>query len=282
MVAPYRMLAFDLDGTLLEADGQLAAESAAFLHALAESGVLVVAATGRRLQSALPHLRRARLSGACVVHNGGQIADIASSTTLALQALAPPCVSALIDRLELHGFAPVLFTDAPPGPREIVWAVGAPDPTGFLGWYARYAAGHCQTMRPPLAAGAEAVLRVVTHGRESDLLQLVRTVENEQRGAVRGFVQEELAVDGHRAEFLARSADKWSGVAWVAQRAAIDASAIVAVGDDNNDVELLRGAGHSLAAPDSSAAARAAARECLSGDGPRAVVAALRRLFALR
>lgn len=282
MSAPYRMLAFDLDGTLLEADGTLAAESAAFLRELAASGVVVTAATGRRLQSALPHLRKAGLAGPCVVHNGGQIADVASGATLALEPLPAPSVAALIERLELHGFAPLLFSDAPRGPREIVWAAGAPDPTGFLAWYARYAAGHCDVVAPPLRAGAETVLRVVTHGDPTALAQLVRTVETEQRGAVRGFVQEELSVDGHRAEFLARAADKWSGAQWVAQQAAIEPAQIVAVGDDNNDVELLAGAGCSLAAPDSSAAAVAAADVALHGDGPRAVVAALRRLFDLR
>ena len=279
MSAPYRMLAFDLDGTLLEADGQLASESAAFLRELAASGVTVVAATGRRLHSALPHLRKAGLSGPCVVHNGAQVADVGSGATLALQPLLTPTVAALIGRLEVHDFAPILFSDAPRGPREIVFAAGAPDPTGFLAWYARYAAGHCDVVAPPLRPGRETVLRVVTHGAATALAQLVRTVETEQRGAVRGFVQEEMAVDGHRAEFLARAADKWSGVQWVARQAAIAPEQIVAVGDDNNDVELLSGAGRSLAAPDSSAAAVAAADEALSGDGPRAVVAALRRLF---
>lgn len=275
----FRLLAFDLDGTLLEADGSLATESAVFLRRLSERGVVVVAATGRRLWSALPRLRGAGLTGPCVVQNGAQVADIADASTLARTAPPPEVVDALIARLRDRGFAPILFTDAPRGPREVLHERGAPDPTGFLAWYGTYAQGHLEAVAPPLRRGAETVLRIVTHGGEAALHALVAEVVAAHRGEVRGFVQEELTVGGHRAEFLVATADKATGVAWVAQRAGIGPEAIVAVGDDNNDVELLRYAGHSLAAPDSSDAARREADVALDGDGPRAVVAALERCF---
>jgi phosphoglycolate phosphatase-like HAD superfamily hydrolase len=134
-------------------------------------------------------------------------------------------------------------------------------------------------MVAPLAAAAgESVLRIVTHGSEASMKALVGAVEAIAPG-VRGFVQREMAVPGHRAEFLSRRADKWQGIQAIARRHGIGPAAIVAVGDDANDVEMLSGAGHSLAAPGAAAVAQAAAKERLAGDGPRAVVAALRRLF---
>lgn len=280
MDLPYRMLAFDLDGTLLEKDGSLAVESGAFLRELAAAGAVVVAATGRRLWSALPRLRGAGLVGPCVVHNGAQIAEIATATPLAATPLAPALVAALIHRIEASGFAPVLFTDAPRGPREILHADGAPDSTGFLAWYGRYAAAHLTRCPPPLVPGEDAVLRVVTHGSEGEMTALVAAVEAAQP-AVRGFVQREMAVAGFRAELLARPVDKWHGVHWIAEREGIAAQEIVAVGDDRNDVELLRAVGCAIAAPGAAPAAVATADEVLQGDGPRAVVAALRRRFAL-
>jgi len=277
----YRMLAFDLDGTLLEADGSLAAASAACLRELAARGIVVAAATGRRLWSALPRLRGAGLVGSCVVHNGALVADIASADTLAATPLAPAEIAGIVARLRERGLAPVWFTDAPRGPREILHEDGAPDPTGFLAWYGRYASAHLTRVAPPLATVAgEAVLRVVTHGSAAAMTALVAAVEAAVP-TVRGFVQREMAVPGFRAELLSRRADKWQGIRFVARRHGVEPAEIVAVGDDANDVELLRGAGHSLAAPGATPPALAAAKEALAGDGPRAVVAALRRLFAL-
>src|SRR5215470_11384868 len=58
---PFRLLAFDLDGTFLEPDGRLGAPAARFLARLRSGGVELVAATGRRLFSALPVLERLEL-----------------------------------------------------------------------------------------------------------------------------------------------------------------------------------------------------------------------------
>ncbi len=99
--AAFRLLAFDLDGTLLEPDGSLSDASAAFLRELSAAGVRLVAATGRRLHSALPHLRKAVLSGACVVHNGAMIADIASALPLDL-CVAPRGLVASIRNFKLR------------------------------------------------------------------------------------------------------------------------------------------------------------------------------------
>ena len=288
MDLPFRMLAFDLDGTLLEKDGSLADESAAFLRELSERGVVVAAATGRRLWSALPKLRGAGLSGSCVVHNGALVADIGLAKTLCATPLTREEVAKLVARVEARRLGAVLFTDAPRGPREILHRHGGADPTGFLAWYARYAAGHLTALEgpleadpaPPAGTAGESVMRVVAHGNESQMRALVAEVEAEDGSGVRGFVQREMAVPGFRAELLARGADKWRGIEWIARRASIAPAAIVAVGDEANDIEMLREAGHSFAAPGSSAPARAAAREIVEGDGPRALVAALRRVFA--
>lgn len=276
----WRMLAFDLDGTLLEQDGTLAPESAEFLGELAERGLACVAATGRRLWSARPKLLRAGLRGPCVVHNGALIADAESTRTLRRLEVPPAAAQSIVEQVRAAGYAPIVFHDAPEGPREIVLELDAPDPTGFLGWYDRYAGRHLGRVPPPLVPGPEPVMRVVAHGTADEMEALVAAVEARHGAQVRGFVQRETAVPGFRAELLAREADKWSGVEWVARQLRIEPAEIVAVGDERNDVELLRHAGRSFAAPGASSHALAAAHSVIEGDGPRAVVAALRALIA--
>ena len=120
----FRLLAFDLDGTLLDGDGTLAEPSAQCLRGLAERGVELVAATGRRLWSALPLLERAGLAGTCVVHNGAMVADVASAEPLLVRVLAPATVRKLLGLVKGRGFAPLVFTAAPRGPHEVLagWA----------------------------------------------------------------------------------------------------------------------------------------------------------------
>ncbi len=280
LTSPFRLLAFDLDGTLLERDGTLAEASANFLQGLARAGVELVAATGRRLWSALPHLHRAHVGGSCVVHNGAMVADVARAEPLLVRPLVPEMVRQLVRRVEERGFAPLVFTSAPRGPGEVLARRDAADPSGYRAWYFRYAAGHVTLLDELAAAPFEGALRVVVHGEREALADLVAAAEAACGVSLRGFVQRETTVATWRAEFLLREASKWSGVAWVAKRLGIAAAEIVAVGDEANDVELLEAAGHSLAAPGASEAARVSAREALDGDGPRAVVRALERVFS--
>jgi hydroxymethylpyrimidine pyrophosphatase-like HAD family hydrolase len=86
-------------------------------------------------------------------------------------------------------------------------------------------------------------------------------------------------MEAHRIEVMAADVNKWAGVSWVAARHGIAAEQIVAVGDEANDAEMLSGAGWSLAAPGASAAARALARESVTGDGPAALVRAVGRVL---
>jgi hydroxymethylpyrimidine pyrophosphatase-like HAD family hydrolase len=277
----FRLLAFDLDGTLLERDGSLSEESVAGLKRLAVQGVELVAATGRRLWSALPHLERAGLEGACVVHNGALVVDVARRERLAIQALAPATVRRLVGALLDRGLTPLVFTAAPKGPGEVLAQAGAPDATKYCAWYFRYAAGHFTQLDDLRSAAFEDALRVVVHGPLEVLVEIVRAFEADFGADVRGFVQRETTVDTFRAEFLSKRASKWSGIVTVASRLGVEPSQIVAVGDEANDLEMLAGAGHSFAAPGASDVARRHAREALEGDGPRAVVRALERIFAI-
>src|SRR5262245_12609613 len=85
----FRMLAFDLDGTFLERDGRLAGSTARFLSKLRAGGVELLAATGRRLWSALPVLAELDLGGSVVVHNGAMVANVPDAAPERIWPLDP-------------------------------------------------------------------------------------------------------------------------------------------------------------------------------------------------
>jgi hydroxymethylpyrimidine pyrophosphatase-like HAD family hydrolase len=273
------MVDFDLDGTLLERDGSLSDASREGLARLAARGVELVAATGRRLHSALPLLERAGVGGACVVHNGALIADARRARPLLVRTLEPEVARRVVGAILERGLAPLVFTTAERGPGEVLAPVDAPDPTGYLAWYFEYARGHCTRVPDLRAAAGAGVLRVVTHAPREVLEELLLKVQAREGGGLRGFIQREVALPAWRAELLHPDATKWSGVLWIARRLAVEPEEIVAVGDAENDLELLRGAGLSLAAPAACAAAREAADVVVEGDGPGGVIAELDSIF---
>ena len=76
-----RMIALDLDGTLLGADGRVSARNLAALMAAEEAGIYVAIATGRRHCYALHVLRGLGLADETILvsSNGAVVRDFASA-----------------------------------------------------------------------------------------------------------------------------------------------------------------------------------------------------------
>ena len=78
---PYRLLALDVDGTLLDPDGELRDTVRQAIMAAQQAGLRVILCTGRRFRSARPWAQKLQLDGPIVVHNGALVKDVASAET---------------------------------------------------------------------------------------------------------------------------------------------------------------------------------------------------------
>lgn len=71
----YRLIALDVDGTLLNDDHELTPRVRQAVRAAAEQGSEIVLATGRGTVSALPVLAELGLKGTVITHNGASVVD---------------------------------------------------------------------------------------------------------------------------------------------------------------------------------------------------------------
>jgi len=69
----YRLLALDLDGTLLNDRSEVSETNAEWIRHAVEAGVLVCASTGRGFQGALPIVEKLGLDSPMITVNGGEI-----------------------------------------------------------------------------------------------------------------------------------------------------------------------------------------------------------------
>jgi HAD superfamily hydrolase (TIGR01484 family) len=70
---PYKLIALDMDGTLLDEHQTVSAENRQWIQAAAEAGVTVMLATGRGIQSALPYALDLQLQSPLVTVNGSEV-----------------------------------------------------------------------------------------------------------------------------------------------------------------------------------------------------------------
>ncbi len=278
---PFRLLACDLDGTMLNENGRWTPEVLAFFDQARSAGIHVVPATGRRQFSALPLVEEASIKNWVVVQNGTMVVDPITHSVSQGWFVPDRLVVPVAEFLAREGCATLVYTNAPRGPREFYLLANSPDPSGFLSWYLDYTGQHYTEVQSFSEVQGEEVTRIVGHHHPDILQKLGRNLEAEFGTKLRHFLGLDQTQGTHRLEVLHPQANKWSGVLHVASHLCVEPEEILAIGDDTNDIEMLRSARWSLAAPGANAQAQTAARERIEGQGLEAVLRVLRERLGL-
>src|SRR5689334_16324043 len=96
---PVRLIATDLDGTLVHSDGSITARTQAALLAAEAAGIEVVFVTGRPLRWAKDVFDHVGGHGHAIVSNGALIWDVATSSPYLVRAIDPPDAVRIADRI---------------------------------------------------------------------------------------------------------------------------------------------------------------------------------------
>jgi Cof subfamily protein (haloacid dehalogenase superfamily) len=106
---PYRLLAVDLDGTLLRADKTIDPRDVAAIRELSASGVVVTIATGRLHSGSLGAARACGIAGPIACVEGSHIVEAESERTLSRHAMGPEVTRVLRDAFGSNGLASFVF-----------------------------------------------------------------------------------------------------------------------------------------------------------------------------
>ena len=94
-----KLVALDIDGTLVGPDFELGAEAIEAVARLQAAGVEVTLATGRMLRSTLGYAGRLGIDGPVICYQGGLTADVASGRYIRHEGLLPQIASSALERL---------------------------------------------------------------------------------------------------------------------------------------------------------------------------------------
>jgi Cof subfamily protein (haloacid dehalogenase superfamily) len=259
--ASYRILALDVDGTLLDADGTLRPSTAEAVGRAARAGIRPVLCTGRRYRRARPIAEQLGLDAPLVCNSGAIVKDPADHRTLWRADFDAPLLGAILGLFRDHGQAAVTFTDRTPDDFDFVVEC---DSTGrpFFDEYVHSNRSHAEV--DPGWAGPGRVasgrhFHLCAIGSRPEMLAFERVVLASLGDRVQTFVQKSPNYSGTMCEVLRSDASKWSGILHLAEIWGVDPAEICAVGDDMNDVPMLRGAGLGVAMGHAPEAVRAAA-----------------------
>ena len=270
----FRLLALDIDGTLLDRDGVLRPSTANAVARAAEAGIRPILCTGRRYRRARPIAEMLGLDAPLVCNSGALVKDPANHRTLWKAGLSADMASHALILFASSGEPAVSFTDDDPSHPDFVVERF---PTGRPMFDDYVEQNHEHAGIVPGWTGLDhhegEHFHLCAIGEVSDMLELERIIHRQWPEHFRTFVQRSPRYLGTMCEVLRHDASKWAAILHLAEHWGIEAVEICAVGDDMNDVPMIAGAGLGVAMGHAPAAVLAAA-DYVTGDHDHDGVAA--------
>lgn len=258
MTSAVSLVVTDLDGTLWDADERVHERTLAALHELAGRQVPVLVATGRRLRSAAASLHRHRLDLPAVLLDGAMGYDLSDLRCFHEACFRPADAIATLAAFTAAGLSPAVYVNRP----DVDVLVGR-DPSTHALHLAHIGDGLGRgDLDQAVASEAVYAFVVVDGGPEP-----VAAVAGSLHGAGTATVTHDAYFPGATITVRPPQTSKWEGVLAYCREQRIDPGRVLAVGDGENDVELLDGAAISCVVRDGCDAALALADHVIEPAG---------------
>jgi len=244
-----RLIALDLDGTLLNSRGELSGRNRAAIAAARERGARVALVTGRRFRDAQPVALELGLDVPVIAHNGALTKHARTLQTVAASLMPAEAARLVVRAGRAHG-ADALVSDDHVGAGLLVYdhiSEGNTALQKYIDWSRRVVgeeAAAAIRRVPSLESYLDHdPLHVAFSGGCAAMERLARVMEEEIGGAVKLLLTLYPRTDFALLDVLHPEASKGAGLAAVAAELGLGREEVMAVGDNFNDVEMLEYAG---------------------------------------
>jgi len=236
-----RLIALDLDGTLVNSRWEISERDLQALAAATERGIQVVLATGRRPRAAAPYAAKMPFPVTIITSNGARVTT--SAGEVAYRDFLPRDVALkVLETLRAYRPYTVVTFDVP-GMGQITMQDCAVQ-EGPLGWYVRTSMDHLQLV-PDLSAEVQTDPVQVMVGGPPGRIEAVDPLLRQSPASPyihitwTKYPERNVAI----CDIMNRGCTKGHALKFWATHCGIAASEVMAIGDNFNDVEMLEFAG---------------------------------------
>jgi hypothetical protein len=282
----FDVLVLDLDGTLLGPDGRVSQRNAQAVAAARRAGLQVIIATGRALIESMRALRAIEHEGLVVAAGGSILCDAASGRTLRRMPMPREVVERVVRSLLRHGHKALVLKDAHATGYDYL-AVGEAELNPVSRWWFDH-----------LQVEVRFAARLEDDPHPGDSVRAGTVALGSELGAVAGELREDLGEEAllqhwsavterdatgsatHLLEVFHPRVSKWTMIAESCREAGIEPARIAAIGDEINDVEMIRSAGLGIAMANAVPAVKAVSDRVTAGYDSDGVAMAIEHILA--
>ncbi|MCW9711188.1 pyridoxal phosphatase [Avibacterium sp. 21-586] len=269
----YQAVAFDLDGTLLNSQGQILAENKQAITKLQQQGVKVLLVTGRHHTAVVPYYVELGLTTPIICCNGTYVYDVQNDNVLAANPLSQQQAQQIYDTATKHHCHLLMYSR-----NAMNYAELNPHMEKFLKWVAS-----CPENIRPLVRKVESIQDVIDHDKP-----IWKCVISAQNKDIMNQVVAELPIEQFSCEWswvdrvdIANAGNtKGARLLEVLNQWQIAPQQVLAFGDNHNDISMLTAVGLGVAMGNAEDDVKHQAKITITSNDEAGIAQVLKEQFA--
>ncbi|HMF57739.1 MAG TPA: Cof-type HAD-IIB family hydrolase [Pyrinomonadaceae bacterium] len=262
-----RLIALDLDGTLLNSRGLLSERNRRTISVARERGIQVALVTGRRFRDARPLALELGLDAPVISHNGALTKHARTLETVSALLLPLDAAREVLRVGREHG-GDALLSDEPDGAGVLVYDHLSDDNVAlarYIAWARRIHGDEAEDAVRRVESLEEYMdhspVHIAFSGGCEAMRGLSRVIESELGNRVKTLATMYPKQDFALLDIIHPEASKGAGVAAAARELGLMREEVMAIGDNLNDLEMLEYAGTGVIMGNSEPTLRAFLRD---------------------
>jgi 5-amino-6-(5-phospho-D-ribitylamino)uracil phosphatase len=240
----FKLVALDIDGTLINSNGEISERNHAALTAVRREGIRIALVTGRRFRSARPLVEELGLSVPLVSHNGALTKHAATLETIGFHPLDLETAHEVV-RIGREAGADMICCDDPEGLGVMV-TEGISDENRALHRYLAKYRDSVVEVGDLIQYLDHAPIQIMFTGACEHMEELGTRLNQAMGARMQLFKTRYRSVDLTILDAISMQASKGSGLKRIAGLHGIEPEEILAVGDNHNDLTMLKFAGKAV------------------------------------
>jgi len=239
----YKMVVLDLDGTLLNSEKTISDKNAHILIELHKRGIHIVIATGRNYYMAKTLIERLKFTEPVILaNNGAVVRHYVNDEFIESNYLDFSTFERIYELGLKHDLNPIIHVDEYNQGYDIIYECENYEEV-YLGYIKKdYKRTRCKKFK---AEEINNILSVCYFNEYQKLLKLKSEIEKIP-GKFNIILNQNIS-NWSLLELLNINGCKWCALKKYIDRLGIDANQVIAIGDDNNDIELIKNSGLGIA-----------------------------------
>lgn len=239
----YKLIAMDLDGTLLNDDKKISNENLKTINTAINKGYEVVIATGRRYWSAKDLTKEIESHVTILANNGNIVKNSINDESIITKYLNIKDFRNVVEDGKKRGLEPIIHLDEYHEGIDIAIEYDE----DYEGYYTYFKGSTRYKKIDSYLDIEDKVLAVVYPGKTVELNDFYSEIIEKYPGVYNAHVMENMVSAEAFLEIMNPEGTKWQSLIEYAETIDIKPEEIISIGDNNNDASMVRGAGLGIA-----------------------------------